>query len=346
MRKLKHILAFALCCALAVGAYAFGAGDTPPSAQEEEAALGEILIEMANQISSLQTRAYALEARLGALQNSLSQAETDGGLIDAQIAQSRGTEKYLFRTEYNAAALLMEKGGLLARQLKLLDKRIAVERVKAEFGEAAPGSLEALAAQREGISLQIASNRKAWELKKKLIDTKQGEKGYEFIGDYTIPETIPEFTMTPEKLRDALKEKNVSLRSYDNQLKSLNDALEEIEGAYGYTYDTHSIEAEIRGLGAQRELYERQLEWTALGKYAAYTDALAVYGAHSARRPLLREQLGQIEAMRSAGELSELECLSRELSIYEELYNADSAAAALDSAVRELEFLADGIAVG
>lgn len=345
MRLLKIVLVSALCCVLLFSAAALGADEAPEPPPDGDMTLEEALLTLVNQINALQTRVYTLEAQLGALQGSLSPAETDDELLDLQITQSRETEKYLFLTEYYAAALMMKQGSLYARRLSVTDKQIVVEKVKAELGESAPGNVETLIAQRESLSRQSESNRKSWELKKLLLDTKYGERGYEFIGNYDIPEPS-EFTMSPDKLQDALLQKNATLRSYDNQLDALNDTLEEMRNAYGFAYDAYSIESEIRTLSAQRELYERQLRWTALGKYAAYTDALAAFGAHSARRPLLDEQLARMRELYAAGELSELEYMSRELSVYEELYEADAAAVALTRSARELSLLSEGVVAG
>jgi hypothetical protein len=376
MRKPGYFAVFALCCAMLLSTPAFMAGgndgsedagvsasaetDTPVEAPEDEdeyppgevppedgMTLEEILIGFANGIESLQLQVNYLQTQLSALQASLTSSDADSTLADRQVTQSRETEKYMFQIEYNAVCLMSRKGELLGRQRALLDKQIAVEKVRRSLGEATQDSVDALITRKDETERQIALNLDTMHLKMGNIRTRSDEKGYEFIQDYTLPRNVHEFTMSSDNLSKALLRNNATLYSYGLQISQRGDMLADLEEMTGVDDETRrSIDDSIRQMNAQRQLYENQLTWTALDRYAAYTEALAQHKAYKELKPELDGQLVLIDELYAAGEISELEKLSRQFEIYEELYNADAAAVTLQNAVCELNLLAEGVVAG
>jgi hypothetical protein len=356
MKKLKYILAVIICCAvvfaLSPGGFVSGEdqdaelpGQAPPG---EEMPLEELLAAMVTQIDALTDQVNALTLQLTAIQGALSPSGYDGELLSRQLTQSRETEIYMFRTEYMSVCLARRSGELMTRRRDLLEKQLAVEKVKLSLGESTRESADALVSQKTNVERQITLNYETWSMKKKYLDTKQGGRGYEFIQNYTIPSELPAPTVTSaDELKSALLDKNATLYSYGSQIETLNDSLDEMRLTPGAAYEAaDSIRSELSNLNAQYALYEKQLSWAALGKYAAYEDALARYRTYEELRPVLSERLALLDETYAAGEISELERASRQFSIYEELYSADEATVALLVAVAELDIMAKGIVTG
>jgi hypothetical protein len=376
MRKLGYLTVLAICCALLLSTSAFGAEGSEPEDGETSAETGEdvsdelpedgeiggdvsdelpedgvtleqILIGFATDIESLQLQNNYLQTQLSALQASLTSSDADSTLVDRQVTQSRETEKYMFQIEYNTVCLMSRRGELLGRQRALLDKRIEVEKVRRSLGEATQDSVDALMLKRDETGRQITLNLDTMHLKMSNIRTRADEIGYEFIQDYTLPRNVPEFIMSSDALNKALLKNNATLYSYGLQISQRGDMLADLEEMVGLDDETRqSIDDSIRQMNAQRRLYENQLTWTALSKYAAYTESLAQHSAYKSLKPELNEQLQLTDELYAAGEISELEKMSRQYEIYEELYSADAAAVSLHNAVCELKLLADGVVVG
>jgi len=337
MRKLRYAIVVVLCCALLFASPARSAdGD------EEPPTLEYILEQFAAQINSQQAQIVDLQMQIIMLQTALTPAAPDETLLEQQISQARSTETYIFQVEYNNVLLLIENGKLLQLQSELLDKQISVEKVKLQLGETTQNALDVLLAQKSGVEQQIMINGESVKLKKEYIKTKADISGFLFIADYEISAAAPPlYDKTLNQLRAALIGSNTTLYMYDEQISAKFDQILSMSGADNSVIS--AAQTELEQITAQRELYAQQLAWAAIDKYAAYSDALTQYNAAAALRPALQERLTQLDAAFASGEISELDLLSQQFSIEQELYKVNAASITLSSAVVELELLEQGI---
>jgi conjugal transfer/entry exclusion protein len=318
--------------------------DAPP--EDGADALTELLTQIVDTINTQQEKIFDLEMQLELLKVALGNNEVDTQILAIQSKQSQNSVKYLFTSESNNVRSLIINGRLMEHKIALLDKQIAVEKVKLSLGESSQMSVDALETQASSARLQFSANKDIVVAKRGYLKTKADAVGYETVMDYSVPEKVDTFyEKSAEELKSALLDNNVNLKMYKRQLEKLDENFKDMyDNPAGVSDETlEATNAQIDQMSAQVSMYEEQLAWTAINKYAEYEAACAQYESAISSRPLLNAQLVLIDTAYASGEISEIACLEQKYSIYEELSKADSAVVNLLNVIAQLEMMENGV---
>lgn len=304
-----------------------------------------LILEMQQQLDDLQLQVQDLQLNVHFLWDALTGGQPDETALMQQIAQTAATERFIFKVEYYNMCALISGSYLLERHIALVERQLEVERVRLSLGEVTQISVDVLTAQLSGLRRQSISKSDELQTRQHLIDGKRGLPGFDFIGNYTIPTPSLPRVRTLDALKAALISSNASVDAYDRQISHQNEIIDALVDMGAADEIINAYRVELRHMTAERGLLVSQLTTTATNRWFSYLDAKTQFDLAEVTRPMLIAQLELISTLYDLGEISTVEKLRQELSIYEELHKADMAAVALAIEIAQINIMADGIVV-
>ena len=322
----------------------YGIPDSDMAESDDDLSIEELIAAMMEEIESLHEQVADLQFYVSLLLDSVFTAPTvDLDAISRQITQTAVTERFMLRIEYYNACLILINTDLLNRQLELTEQRLEVERVRLSLGESTQNNVDVLNAHVNGLRRRIESNNQIFNSQRRLIETRRGIFGYEFIRNFEVPSPGLPVARSAAALQSGLIANNASLHAMTNQLNQQNETLNELLAAGADEEIIRAVRAEIQGLNAQRTAFIRQLELSATAGWSAYISARTQHEQAEAMRPMLNRQLALTNELFALGEISALERMSRRYAVYEELHAANMARITLAMAVAELNVMMEGV---
>ncbi|MCL2388704.1 MAG: TolC family protein [Defluviitaleaceae bacterium] len=280
--------------------------------------------------SYLENRIRELEAQLAAMQNAMASAAfVDAAALNRQRRDAQELERYMFHMKYYGVILTIAQNDLLIRQRTLTQRQLDIENVRLELGFTTQKNMDDLTAMLNSLERQIESNNQNIRLQQQQLNERRGRDGYEFIGNYRIPNTINAQVANANALQRSLITNSVALRELNNS----------IDQAHGASWNA------LSNMHEQRVMLERQLEVSAISSWNAYQNAKAQRNSAVATRPLLQSRLDLIDEMFYLGEISEIDKLAQRFAIYTELHHIDITAILLAMSVAEVNMMAQGFSV-
>ncbi|MCL2249773.1 MAG: TolC family protein [Oscillospiraceae bacterium] len=104
-----------------------------------------------------------------------------------QLGQVDVSERFMFQIEYyNVVALRLQKE-LLRRNIALAQRQLEVEHVRFNLGETTQSNVDLANVQLQAFVAQLELVYESFSLRAEIVDRKRGLPGFEFIGDYSLP---------------------------------------------------------------------------------------------------------------------------------------------------------------
>ncbi|MDR2360798.1 MAG: hypothetical protein LBD85_05925 [Oscillospiraceae bacterium] len=275
----------------------------------------------------------------------LDELKTRSKLVPMKLAETKALAEYELQTRYYSVFLLTKQNELLNAQLELLTAQIRVENTKLTYGDSTQSDVDALMVREIAVRRAVEANAEAAEAIKGIITEKTATSAADI--NTTLEITSAELAYIPQLdyLQQQLVNENASAVEYRLTVRNKRRLIGYIDDSPARTDAmADSAEAEYNLAVAQEELYCAGLRQSAVDVYVRYLSAKAAYSPET--YALMANRLAAAQSAYQHGEISELELLSQQASIREQLYTYYENAAAFRNAITELQMAEQGVLVG
>jgi hypothetical protein len=256
------------------------------------------------------------------LKNQLDQENFDISQYSQKQSQQKLTQEYQFQVNYYNVCLSMQQLQLNQSQLNLVNEQIIVEEEKLKQGTSTQLNVDQLSLNKQKILDQISTLNNTISLDQDVLKTELNQPlNIQFSPSFIIPDTVDNsntytlLTLTQACENDNLNllEDNAFIGFYGTLATSLSACVDQSDPSYC------NAVAEKSNTQIQADILRQQIDISAEQQYDEFSECLAAYNTSNQEKNVLNEKKLVLNAQYTSGSISELDYLTDNFSILQQL---------------------------